>query len=139
ELRTLIIIITFNNEAALPSLYGLSPCPFLALRSPDHGCCCHCRLRCHLPLLLLYQPQALSWGTGGHLFFDKEEKLAFVDLVSREIFPTQREPLGLAPGLPLLLLRGIVPGRVRWPVCAVILQCLVDRHLNPGLDFVAQN
>ena len=137
ELRTLIIIIAFNNEATLSSLYGLSPCPFLALRSPDHGCyCCYCLHYCP-PLLLLYQPRALPWGTGSHLFFDKEEELAFINPVSREVFPTQREPLDLTSGFLLLLLRSIVPGHVRQPVCAVILQHLVDHHLDPSLDFVA--
>jgi hypothetical protein len=37
--------------------------------------------------------------TGSHLLLNKEEELALVNPVARKVFPTRREPLGLAPGL----------------------------------------
>jgi hypothetical protein len=87
---------------------------------------------------------------------NKEEELAFVNPVSREVFPTRGEPLGLAPGLeggevlascpdfgdgethlPLLLLRSVIPGRIWWPVGTVVLEGLVNRRLDPSLKFLA--
>jgi hypothetical protein len=39
--------------------------------------------------------------------------------------------------LPLPLLRSVIPGRIWWPVGAVVLQGLINRRLDPSLKFPA--
>ncbi|KAH8790557.1 hypothetical protein BGZ57DRAFT_1000725 [Hyaloscypha finlandica] len=115
--RAVLVILALDDQAAT-SAYSSAGGPPPALRG---GGLLALRLGSGLPLPLLDEPIALPRRPARDLLLNKEEQLALVDLVPREILPTRREALGRALGLPLPLLRSIVPRRVRWPVGEVVL------------------